>query len=247
MKGSIEKINEINALLSQQLGFAYRRARWRLSGVGCINETWMVDGDGLAPLFVKLGAVDAEDMYRQEQTGLTLLSRVTTWRVPYVYGVMCGESFAALVMSFIELCSVPRQSEVILGESLAALHEITSPQHGLREDNYIGLTRQINGFSGDWWFFFCERRLAVQLSFARDQGLRGPLIDQIQCLIDAIPSYFAHHQPAPSLLHGDLWSGNVAADRSGVPVVYDPAVYYGDAETDIAMRCRPCRIWLFFS
>jgi fructosamine-3-kinase len=87
----------------------------------------------------------------------------------------------------------------------------------------------------DWIDFWRERRLGFQLDLAARNGLRGALQTQGRQLMDALPALFAHYRPAPSLLHGDLWGGNWGADAAGNPVIFDPAVYFGDREADLAM------------
>lgn len=230
---------EIEAFISQQIvelcGSDYKKIRLRRSGVGCINETWEAYGDNIASLFVKVGRPEAEDMYIQEQYGLELLAQAESIRVPEVYGVASGNDCACLMMEFIALEPLRLNSQVALGEALAEMHDITNNQFGLDRDNYIGRSKQVNGLASDWWTFYCEKRLGVQLDMARNNGMRGELQDRISQLIEVVPGYFSNYQPKASLLHGDLWNGNVAADAKGNPVIYDPAVYYGDAETDIAM------------
>src|SRR6185503_6794480 len=108
-----------------------------------------------------------------------------------------------------------------LGRMLARLHRETGPRFGWHRDNWIGRSPQANGWMDDWNEFWWSRRLAPQLARA---GLRTAFLK------DALKD----HRPAPSLLHGDLWSGNAGFIDDG-PVVFDPAVYYGDRETDLAM------------
>ena len=110
-----------------------------------------------------------------------------------------------------------------MGRMLAALHRHTNDRFGWKEDNWIGLSPQKNGWSTDWTEFFLEARLKPQAARA---GLLEDLPDVRKILKD--------HHPAPSLLHGDLWSGNAGFTPDG-PVIYDPAVYYGDREADLAM------------
>jgi fructosamine-3-kinase len=83
--------------------------------------------------------------------------------------------------------------------------------------------------------FWRTQRLQFQLELAAQQGHGGRLQSQGEKLLDAFPALFAGYSPQPSLLHGDLWSGNYAFTRAGEPTIYDPAVYYGDREADIAM------------
>ena len=109
---------------------------------------------------------------------------------------------------------------------LARLHRHTSDRFGWASDNWIGLAPQENGWCGSWSDFWLEKRMKPQLRRAEGNGLHFGKLDFLKILDD--------HQPAPSLLHGDLWSGNVGFTREG-PVIFDPAVYYGDREADLAM------------
>ena len=116
-----------------------------------------------------------------------------------------------------------------LARMLAALHRTQSDRYGWPGDNYIGATPQPNGWSTDWVEFWRERRMKPQLALAASNGFAvdsGFLLEGLGKLIG--------HQPPASLLHGDLWSGNAGFHR-GEPVIFDPAVYYGDREADLAM------------
>lgn len=106
---------------------------------------------------------------------------------------------------------------------LAAVHGTTSERFGWASDNWIGLAPQENGWSDDWADFFLEKRLKPQ---AAKCGLSGHLPD-VRRILEG-------HRPEASLLHGDLWSGNAGFTPDG-PVIFDPAVYYGDREADLAM------------
>jgi fructosamine-3-kinase len=110
-----------------------------------------------------------------------------------------------------------------MGRALALLHRQTGPRFGWPRDNYIGLAPQVNTWKDDWSEFFIECRLRPQASRAR--------VDLPEAAVRAL---LKDHTPAPSLLHGDLWSGNAGFVAQG-PVVFDPAVYYGDREADLAM------------
>jgi fructosamine-3-kinase len=108
---------------------------------------------------------------------------------------------------------------------LAAAHRSTGPRFGWQRDNYIGSTPQRNGWCDTWAQFWIERRMRPQLELAKRNGFDLPFPES---------SVLEHHKPAPSLLHGDLWSGNAGFTPEG-PAVFDPAVYYGDREADLAM------------
>ena len=111
----------------------------------------------------------------------------------------------------------------------------TASEFGWHRDNFIGLTAQSNARHASWAEFWQRERLAPQLALAARNGHGGELQSLGEQVIDAVPALLAGHAPAPSLLHGDLWSGNAAFLGDGTPVVFDPAVYFGDAEADLAM------------
>ena len=112
---------------------------------------------------------------------------------------------------------------------------MTEARFGWGRDNTIGPTPQANAWSGDWTEFFRERRLRPQLELARRGGLARALSAPGERLLGCVDRLLAGHRPAASLLHGDLWGGNWLASSGGEPVLFDPAVYYGDRETDVAM------------
>jgi protein-ribulosamine 3-kinase len=122
-----------------------------------------------------------------------------------------------------------------LGRGLAGLHRVTQAQFGWVQDNTIGSTPQINSPEPDWVVFWREHRLRFQLDLAARQGYDGRLRERGERLLGEFPRLFAAYRPVGSLLHGDLWSGNYAYTREGEPVIFDPAVYYGDREADLAM------------
>jgi protein-ribulosamine 3-kinase len=130
---------------------------------------------------------------------------------------------AWLLLEYLDLEG--RNDFAALGRMLAAGHRKSGPRFGWQRDNYIGATPQQNGWCDDWGQFWIERRIGPQLELAKRNGFALPLPD---C------SVLERHRPAPALLHGDLWSGNAGFTAEG-PVVFDPAVYYGDREADLAM------------
>jgi protein-ribulosamine 3-kinase len=202
------------------------------TGGGCINQTLRVRY-GADSYFVKLNSASRADMFAAEARGLQELRRSETLKVP---DPVCwgddGDS-AYLVLEDLELGS--HGDLAALGEGLAAMHRVTRKQFGWDLDNTIGSTLQVNIRNHDWVAFWREHRLQFQLELAAQNGHGGRLQSQGEKLLDAFPALFVGHSPQPSLLHGDLWSGNYAFSRAGEPTIYDPAVYYGDREADLAM------------
>jgi fructosamine-3-kinase len=230
----------IQQKLIAELGAAFAAARFEPSGTGCINETWAARASGADPIFIKLGSAGALSMYEQEIAGLQALRVCQAIRVPRVYfcaplAIESGGNAAILVLEFIALSSLRARDDAAVGAALAQLHDNHGDAFGFTADNVIGRTPQINDWRQDWWDFWCQNRLQPQRRLAQLRGMRAGLLEKIDQLIERIPRHFGEHQPQPSLLHGDLWSGNLAVDEQGHPVLFDPAVYYGDSETDLAM------------
>lgn len=203
----------------------------RSVGGGCINSAYEVD-DGARRWFVKLNAADRHDMFAAEADGLNEIAATHAVRVPQplCHGVAAGQAF--LVLEWLELSGQGAQET--LGRQLAAMHRVVREEYGWWRDNTIGSTPQPNEQSMDWMEFMCERRLGHQLDLAVKGGNRR-LHRRGEELLDRMPDLFSGYTPQASLLHGDLWSGNYAVTAAGEPVIFDPAVYYGDREADIAM------------
>lgn len=201
-------------------------------GGGSINEAWVI-GNGRKQYFLKLHSAYRVDMFIAEAAGLNEIAHSHSVRVPVpiCYGISGNNSF--IVMEYLELGH--GDSAAALGRQLAQMHRTRAREYGWSRDNTIGSTPQINTWSTDWIGFFGERRLGYQLGLPGARGYGRRLQDDGERLIAHLPAFFTDYQPQPSLLHGDLWGGNYATDSSGAPVIFDPAVYYGDREADIAM------------
>ncbi len=174
-------------------------------------------------------------MLEAEAAGLEVLRKAQAARVPNVLasGVIEGASFLAL--EWLALSGPSPHAHARLGELLAQLHRVQSETFGWTRDNTIGATAQDNRPTKDWLSFFRERRLGFQLTLAYRNGYRSRLEERGSELLAGLGNLLSGHTPVASLLHGDLWGGNWAADDRGEPVIFDPAVYYGDRETDLAM------------
>lgn len=207
---------------------------------GCINDTAII-GDSSSSYFVKLNSALYADMFAAEADGLRDLAHAHALRVPTP--LCCGndDEYAWLVLEDLALENTgqPRPQATPdwaqLGRGLALMHRRQQQRYGWHRDNSIGSTPQSNDYSDNWIEFVRDRRIGFQLDLAARNGYDKRLQSRGRDLLDSLPQLFAGHVPAASLLHGDLWSGNVAFLGDGRPVVFDPAVYYGDRETDIAM------------
>lgn len=220
--------------ISQATGIPFENPRQRAVGGGCINTTYELD-DGQRRFFVKTNHSSRLDMFEAEFAGLQEIAQTDAIRTPRP--VCCGEvdSLAFLVMEYIPFGGAGRHDSITaLGKNLAAMHRSTQANYGWFRDNTIGSTPQVNQLASDWIEFWRDRRLGFQLDLAARNGYRGKLQQKGEVLLSKMAAFFPR-QPSASLLHGDLWSGNYAIDATGEPVIFDPAVYYGDRETDIAM------------
>ncbi len=201
---------------------------------GDINQACIVHTSAKS-YFVKSNRPELLDMFDAEADGLRELAQAAAVRVPLPVCTGCTPDRAYIVMQHIPLHGLDANSSARLGEQLAIQHRVTSDHFGWRRDNTIGANRQINTLNKDWISFFKTNRLGFQLDLAKTNGGPAKLIDKGAQLLDSIEHFFTDYQPVPSLLHGDLWRGNAAADNDGTPVIFDPAMHYGDREADLAM------------
>ena len=173
-------------------------------------------------------------MFDAEADGLIELATADVIRVPRVLDVGVDGDEAFITLERIDFEKANDATERLLGEQLAALHRCTVEEFGWHRDNTIGVTPQKNSRSSDWISFFREQRLKFQLELAASNGFSGELQTLGRDLCDRLPELFADYTPVASLLHGDLWAGNWGV-TNGEPIIFDPAVHYGDRESDIAM------------
>ena len=201
---------------------------------GDINRAFLLQGAS-ARYFVKLNRTDLVEMFAAEFAGLHELAQTQTVKVPQpiTFGQTANTSF--LVLEFLELKRATPQSERLFGEQLAQLHQQKQPFLGWQIDNTIGSTPQKNARAENWVTFWREKRLGFQLQLAAQKGYGSQLQALGEKLSERLDDFFVDYSPQPSLLHGDLWGGNAAITEKNQPVMFDPACYYGDRETDLAM------------
>jgi fructosamine-3-kinase len=224
----------ISELIEQQTKQSFTLINTRPVSGGCINSAYILHGD-TTNYFIKLNQLQLLPMFEAEFAGLQEIAETKTIRVPQpiVCGTLSDKAF--IILEMISLSPGNKHSDNQLGQQLAALHQIQYPFFGWHQNNTIGSTEQINDISEEWSTFWRTNRIGFQLSLAKQNGYGGKLIRTGEKLCESIHYFFDNHQPHPSMLHGDLWSGNAAVTEQNEPVIYDPASYYGDRETDIAM------------
>ncbi len=200
-------------------------------GGGCVNQAYCLSAKDQT-YFVKINSASLLAMFEAEAAGLEEIAKTDTIGVPrpICYGVSGDSSY--LVLEYIKLTN--NGDWALAGRQLAQLHQTIGGGFGWYRDSNIGPTHQPNDLATDWIEFWRKQRLGYQLKLAAQLGHCGRLQDTGAELLGLLPQLLGH-QPQPSLLHGDLWGGNIAFDSSRAPVIFDPAVYYGDRETDIAM------------
>lgn len=232
MTSSTTLWRDIATQISQTTGQPFQPNHRRSVGGGSINQAYAIT-DGNQSYFVKLNQASQVAMFEAEALGLKQIFQTQTIRVPepICWGTTNGSAF--IVMEWLELGYGDPQAWAVMGRNLAALHQVTSDRgFGWEQNNTIGSTPQLNTWEPDWVTFFVKHRLGYQFQLANRRGGHFPQQEQ---LLAAVPKILAGHQPQPSLVHGDLWSGNAAVTQQGEPVILDPAVYFGDREVDLAM------------
>lgn len=222
----------ISQQLSDTLMFEYQiTEKVKLSG-GDISESYMIN-DGEQRYFVKLNDRDFLAKFEVEAESLHLLRETSTLFVPEVVLVGKTKTHSFIILNYLPTKPLEDASNSFkFGQQLARLHLWgEQKEFGFDSDNYIGSTLQPNQWHKKWCVFFAEQRIGWQLQLLKEKGVS--LVD-IDDFIDVVKQLLANHSPQPSLLHGDLWNGNVALTPAG-PISFDPACYWGDRECDLAM------------
>ena len=225
-------VKDIAEAIGGATGQPFAPARQESAGGGCINQAHTLLGQDGRRFFLKLNGADKADMFAAEAEGLAELAASGAIRVPRAIAHGISEASAWLVLEYLALGG--RGSGADLGTRLAALHRTTQGTFGWHRDNTIGATHQPNDPCANWMDFYRVRRLKFQLDLARRNGAGRRLLENGERLMSDLQAFFSDYVPVPSLLHGDLWGGNFAY-ADGEPVLFDPAVYYGDREADLAM------------
>jgi fructosamine-3-kinase len=221
-----EIAERISSVTNQKFQVEHRQP---LSG-GSINQAvCLIDRD--RKFFVKTNAAAKVAMFEAEAIALQQMFATQTIRIPQPICWGIAGSSAYIVMEWLEFGG--QQNWDLLAQKLAAMHRITSDRgFGWQQQNTIGSTPQINTWTSNWVEFWTEHRLGYQLQLAKRRGFSCRVSDQQ--LFEIIPSLFKNYQPLPAMVHGDLWGGNVSF-TNGEPVIFDPALYFGDREVDLAM------------
>lgn len=223
---------EIAQAISRETKQEFAIANTKSVSGGCINQGYQVSSKNRT-YFVKLNDVSQVDMFAAEALGLKQMYATKTITVPQPICWGTAANYSYLVLQWLDLGVGSNQSWTEMGRQLAAMHRVgTSKDFGWSRNNTIGSTPQINTWMDNWADFFAEQRIGYQLKLAKRRGGNFPEQNRV---VDAVRNKLAERQPQASLVHGDLWSGNAAITSDGAPIILDPATYYGDRETDLAM------------
>jgi len=204
---------------------------------GCINQTHVLQLTNGERVFLKHNSNPPSDFFAAEAKGLQLLSQSDKGpRIPKPLALQDSKNPSFLILEYIEKSSPAPDFPVQFAQSLAELHRTTHHSYGLDHDNYIGSTPQKNALENNGIHFFRDHRLRYQQELARKTGKLPSKTDKnLSTLCNRIENYLDISGENPALLHGDLWSGNYFSDQDHTPCIFDPAVYFGLREADLAM------------
>ena len=208
--------------------------KFAFAGGGCINKVGVCETrDG--SFFLKWNALERfPGMFDAEAKGLEMLKRSCSLYVPKVICTGKAGQFQFLVLENIREGSRAKDYWRNFGAGLARLHQTTAEKPGLDHDNYIGSLKQVNTPTRSWIQFFKEHRLEAQLKLARDAGkVEAALATKFESLFCRLNMLLP--EATSSLVHGDLWGGNIMITGEGQPCLIDPAIYFGSREMDLAM------------
>ncbi|MGD8428174.1 MAG: fructosamine kinase family protein [Balneolaceae bacterium] len=202
---------------------------------GSINQAAKIIFSDGQECFLKWNSNADPDMFAKEERGLKILeSADTPLRVPSVFATgKTKDGTGFLVQEFISEGRSQPNSADAFGKALAELHRHHEKKFGLDHNNYIGRLPQSNRWHNAWVEFFIEERMKPQLKIATDARKLNPAtVSRFESMYKELPAIFPDEPP--SLLHGDLWGGNYFFDEKGKATIYDPAVYYGHREIELA-------------
>jgi len=227
----------LSQLLESIYGNPIQIKSFEAIGGGCINETQALKLSNGERVFLKSNPSAPKNFFTAEADGLRLLGKSKNGpNVPRPLGISTESNPQFLLLEYIE-SSFPKVGFASrFGQALAEMHRETQEQYGLDYDNFIGKTVQKNNLELDGLVFFREHRIRFQQELARKtRGLPKSIDKRLDLFCGKLETLLDLKDEKPALLHGDLWSGNYLASNDQVPYIFDPAVYFGLREADLAM------------
>lgn len=223
---------QLNKLLCETLG--KKEITLQQQSGGCINQCFKVETDN-QKFFCKVNSVsNLPQLFEVEAKGLELIKNSRVFNTPEVIKIFYKEDYQILILEWIEEGERTAGFWKKFGYTLAELHSIRSNEFGLEIDNYMGSVRQINNQNDEWSAFFIEQRLQPLIIACKEKSLFTTVHEEkFKNFYKKLPEYF--QKVKPSLVHGDLWSGNFMCNKKEEPVLIDPAVYFGIPAVDIGM------------
>ena len=206
---------------------------------GDINQSYKLTLSDGSPVFMKSNTPKNLSFFEAEAAGLEALRQTGTIGVPKVLGMGADKKISFLLLEYLEAAPRINRYLEVFGRELAELHRADCSQlaenglFGFSADNYIGATPQKNTPMMDWVDFFRECRLLPQFKMA-DRYFDTKTRQLCTKLLDHLDDYLSEPE-FPSLIHGDLWSGNAAPGPDGRAWIFDPAAYVGHYEAELAM------------
>jgi protein-ribulosamine 3-kinase len=225
---------KIKLIIEEKLGSKIKNFI-SLSG-GCISDAYKITTNDNSNFFLKYNSSISNDMFIKEADGLKELVKANSIRIPEVLSF--DKDY--ILLEFIPMGNKNKNFFEEFGRNFAVMHKYTSDNYGFYENNFIGSNPQINipeqNEKSSWLEFYFNKRILFQLQLAEKLGnSTEELRKGISKLENKISEIIDDSEEKPSLLHGDLWSGNYMVDESGSAVLIDPAVYYGHREADLGM------------
>ena len=227
----------LSQLLESIYGKTVQIKSFETIGGGCINETQALKLSNGERVFLKYNPSAPKNFFTAEADGLRLLGKSKNGpNVPSPLGISTEPNPQFLLLEYIDSSAPQDGFASRFGQALAEMHRETQEQYGLDYDNFIGQTVQKNNLELDGLVFFREHRIRFQQELARKgRGLPKSMDKRLDLFCEKLETLLDLGDEKPALLHGDLWSGNYFASHDQVPYIFDPAVYFGLREADLAM------------
>jgi len=226
---------ELKLQIASCIGEQHHTVSFNEVGGGSINDCYRINIRNDRYCFCKVNsATKFPHLFSKEKKGLEFITSKRVIKTPVIIDCFTAMDKQVLIMEWIESAGKNESFWKLFGEQLAAMHHVHHDQFGWIEDNYMGSVPQQNTWKHSWCEFFIEHRLqplVTQCSNAHLLSSENRL--SFEKLYSKLPVIF--NEEKPSLVHGDLWSGNYMCDEKQLPVLIDPAVYFGHRSIDLGM------------